>query len=134
MNCHIELYFNSAIKLILFIIAYELWFKQILFEIDSVRDMFMSSETLPNISEETVEEEASEAAATPSNEPRYKAVDENNMLEILNRMNRVVKILKVRSRELIRNNELEFCLDYRGSSHSVRSGVLFYVPQAERTS
>ena len=73
----------------------------------------MSSETLPNISEETVEEEASEAAATPSNEPRYKAVDENNMLEILNRMNRVVKILKVRSVELIRNNEFKvFLPDY----------------------
>ena len=73
----------------------------------------MSSETLPNISEETVEEEASEAVANPSNEPRYKAVDENNMLEILNRMNRVVKILKVRSVELIRNNELKvFLPDY----------------------
>ena len=56
----------------------------------------MEAETLPNISEETLEEEGSDAAATPSSGPRYKAVDENNMLEILNRMNRVVKILKVR--------------------------------------
>ena len=76
--------------------AYELWFKQILFEIDSVREMFMEAETLPNINEETLGEEGGDTAATPSSGPRYKAVDENNMLEILNRMNRVVKILKVR--------------------------------------
>ena len=49
----------------------------------------MGAETLPNISEETVEEETSDAAAPQSSEPRYKAVDENNMLEILNRMNRI---------------------------------------------
>ena len=76
-------------------IAYELWFKQILFEIDSVRNMFMEAETLPHISEEIQEEENGETAAITSSGPRYKAVDENNMLEILNRMNRVVKILKV---------------------------------------
>ena len=83
-------------KIILSFIAYELWFKQILFEIDSVRNMFMEAETLPNISEETLNEVNGETAATTTNEPRYKAVDENNMLEILNRMNRVVKILKVK--------------------------------------
>ena len=60
----------------------------------------MGAETLPNINEETVEEETGDTAAAQSSEPRYKAVDENNMLEILNRMNRVVKILKVRCRNL----------------------------------
>ena len=58
--------------------------------------MFMEAETLPNISEETLNEVTGETAVTTTSEPRYKAVDENNMLEILNRMNRVVKILKVK--------------------------------------
>ena len=61
----------------------------------------MEAETLPNICEETLEEEGGDTAATPSSGPRYKAVDENNMLEILNRMNRVVKILKVRLTECV---------------------------------
>ena len=56
----------------------------------------MEAETLPNISEETLNEVTGETAVTTTSEPRYKAVDENNMLEILNRMNRVVKILKVK--------------------------------------
>lgn len=81
--------------------AYELWFKQILFEIDSVRYMFMEAETLPNISEEAIDEEAGDTSAATLSGPRYKAVDENNMLEILNRMNRVVKILKVKQTILI---------------------------------
>ena len=56
--------------------------------------MFTGSEKLQNISEEVLEEES---GTTPvlSDEPKYKAVDENKMLEILNRMNRVVMILKV---------------------------------------
>ena len=65
-----------------------------MFEIDSVRDMFTGSEKLQNISEEVLEEE-SETVPVLSDEPKYKAVDENKMLEILNRMNRVVMILKV---------------------------------------
>ncbi|XP_045206655.2 tryptophan 2,3-dioxygenase-like [Mercenaria mercenaria] len=48
--------------------AYELWFKQILFEIDSVRELFM----------------------TPS-----KTLDESKTLNIINRLNRVVLILKL---------------------------------------
>ena len=56
--------------------------------------MFTGSEKLQNISEEVLEEE-SETVPVLSDEPKYKAVDENKMLEILNRMNRVVMILKV---------------------------------------
>ncbi|XP_060604409.1 tryptophan 2,3-dioxygenase-like [Ruditapes philippinarum] len=48
--------------------AYELWFKQMLFEIDSVRKLFM----------------------TPS-----KTLDEGKTLNIINRLNRVVLILKL---------------------------------------
>lgn len=46
--------------------AYELWFKQIIYELDSVRDLFNTSE-----------------------------MDESKMLLILNRMNRIVLILKL---------------------------------------
>ncbi|GAB6022790.1 hypothetical protein CHUAL_006890 [Chamberlinius hualienensis] len=46
--------------------AYELWFKQVIFELDSVRALFNTSE-----------------------------MDESKMLQILNRMNRVVLILKL---------------------------------------
>jgi len=46
--------------------AYELWFKQIIVELDSVRDLFNTTE-----------------------------VDESKMLQILNRMNRIVLILKL---------------------------------------
>ena len=89
------LQFSSCLTIIIVSYsAYELWFKQILFEIDSVRDMFTGSEKLQNISEEVLEEE-SETVPVLSDEPKYKAVDENKMLEILNRMNRVVMILKV---------------------------------------
>lgn len=46
--------------------AYELWFKQVIFELDSVRDLFNTHE-----------------------------VDESKMLEILGRVNRIVTILKL---------------------------------------
>ena len=51
-----------------FILAYELWFKQIIYELDSIRDLF---------SQENIEE--------------------SNTLEILKRLNRVVMILNVSS-------------------------------------
>ena len=75
-----------------------------MFEIDSVRDMFTGSEKLQNISEEVLEEES---GTTPvlSDEPKYKAVDENKMLEILNRMNRVVMILISIKIKLIRASQ-----------------------------
>lgn len=56
----------SAKHFLTFIAAYELWFKQIIFELDSLRDMF---------NQETIEESL--------------------MLEILKRLGRIVLILKV---------------------------------------
>lgn len=53
-----------------FLLAYELWFKQIIYELDSIRDLF---------SQENIEE--------------------SNTLEILKRLNRVVMILNVSSME-----------------------------------
>ena len=68
-----------------------------MFEIDSVREMFMGSEKeLHLIEEDAIEENDSSYSTTNNmNGPKYKTVDENKMLEILNRMNRVVMILKV---------------------------------------
>lgn len=47
-------------------IAYELWFKQIIYELDSIRDLFNTS-----------------------------SVDESRTLEILKRLNRIAMIMKV---------------------------------------
>ena len=44
---------------------------------------------------ECMAEEEEATNNSPNDGPNYGAVDENNMLEILNRMNRVVTILKV---------------------------------------
>ena len=76
--------------------AYELWFKQILFEIDSVREMFLGSEKWHKIAETIPEDDTCDDNNQSKDGPRYGVVDENKMLEILNRMNRVVMILKVR--------------------------------------
>ena len=55
-----------------------------------------SEKELHQIDEDAIEENGSSYNATNSmNGPKYKTVDENKMLEILNRMNRVVMILKV---------------------------------------
>ena len=67
-----------------------------MYEIDSVREMFLGSEKdLQKINEDIPEEGACNGKA-PSDGPKYRSVDENQMLEIMNRMNRVVMILKVR--------------------------------------
>ena len=55
-----------------------------------------SEKELHQIDEDAIEENDSSYIATNNmNGPKYKTVDENKMLEILNRMNRVVMILKV---------------------------------------
>ena len=82
--------------------AYELWFKQILYEVDSVREIFMGALKL-NPNEEQImtngSAESSTDKVTLGKEshvgPKYREVDESRMLEIMNRMNRVVMILKV---------------------------------------
>ncbi|TRY73180.1 hypothetical protein TCAL_08175 [Tigriopus californicus] len=68
----------------LFIIVhqtYELWFKQILFEVDSVRDLFMGGEKIMK----SLQTKTTVAAV----------LDERRMLEIIKRMHRVVMILKL---------------------------------------
>ena len=83
-------------------LAYELWFKQILYEVDSVREIFLGAEKLHSIEEEGLSNGSKEHF--PSSKklgddlvggPKYGDVDENRMLEIMNRMNRVAMILKV---------------------------------------
>lgn len=69
--------------------AYELWFKQILFEIDSVRKLFMNP---------------------------LKTLDESKQLSIINRLNRVILILKLLADQfqiLETMTPLDF-LDFRG--------------------
>lgn len=55
-----------------FCLAYELWFKQIIFEFDSIRDMLDA-----------------------------EVIDETKTLEIVKRLNRIVLILKVRDDQMI---------------------------------
>ena len=70
--------------------AYELWFKQILYEIDSVRDIFIGRETLMKVYENL---KMNEDEAKGNEE---FVVDERKMLEIVTRINRCVKIMKER--------------------------------------
>ena len=62
--------------------------------------MFMGSEKMKKILEAMSEEGdgESEDGSSARDGPKYGVVDENKMLEILNRMNRVVTILKVHMR------------------------------------
>lgn len=62
---------NNWLLLCRFLLAYELWFKQIIYEIDSIRDLFNTI-----------------------------TVDESRTLEILKRLNRIAIILKVKSTTL----------------------------------
>ena len=82
--------------------AYELWFKQILYEVDSVREIFMGALKLKPNEEQNMTNGSTESSTeklTLGKEsrvgPKYREVDESRMLEIMNRMNRVVMILKV---------------------------------------
>ena len=73
--------------------AYELWFKQMLFEINSVRDIFIGRENLLKIYEDLKIKDDDE------NDKEF-IVDERKMLEIVTRINRCVKIMKERSSSL----------------------------------
>lgn len=66
----------NEIKLIRTFSAYELWFKQIIFELDSIRDLFNTI-----------------------------TMDESRTLEILKRLNRIAMILKVNHRNSIQWNK-----------------------------
>ena len=84
-----------------FFLAYELWFKQVLFEIDSVRNFFMGrEEKVPESPPPTVKDPHDTAENPQGNTVEFPVVDENKMLKIINRMQRVSMILKViRSRQ-----------------------------------
>ena len=94
--------------------AYELWFKQILYEVDSVREIFMGDEKLHSIAEESMSNGSEDLdldrmnLAKDFNEgPKYGNLDERRMLEIMNRMNRVVMILKVSNRYLYKSTKFK---------------------------
>ncbi|XP_015190735.1 PREDICTED: tryptophan 2,3-dioxygenase [Polistes dominula] len=65
--------------------AYELWFKQIIYELDSVRSLFCSDSNIYN---------ATNHSSTIQNGPSH-VLNESRTLEILKRLNRIVLILKL---------------------------------------
>ena len=98
--------------------AYEIWFKQILYEIDSVRELFLGKanmqqilENIANNLKDVTIDGGDESSATNGATSRRKKredmcsisedavyhheVDDAHMLEINKRLNRVVMILKV---------------------------------------
>ena len=62
-----------------FFSAYELWFKQCLYEIDSIREIFMGGEKIQQFIDATSE----------NGTENYGIVDERKMLEINKRLSRV---------------------------------------------
>ena len=105
------IYFAHGWSQLQFFPAYEIWFKQILYEIDSVRDLFLGKANMDRIldniaktlSDATIESEE----VTPRRRKRedmcsisedavhHHEVDDAHMLEINKRLNRVVMIMKV---------------------------------------
>ncbi|KAL2727745.1 hypothetical protein V1477_017021 [Vespula maculifrons] len=65
--------------------AYELWFKQIIYELDSVRSLFTSDSNVYNTTNHTSKIQNG-----------VHILNESRTLEILRRLNRIVLILKVR--------------------------------------
>ena len=65
-----------------YFLAYELWFKQCLYEIDSIREIFMGGEKIQQFIEATNES---------NRKDNYGIVDERKMLEINKRLSRVGK-------------------------------------------
>lgn len=76
---------------ILFALAYELWFKQIIYELDSVRALLSNDEKFH-------EKHAQDCFHNGKNSHNSEAIDESRSLEILKRLNRIVLILKVSSK------------------------------------
>ncbi|XP_034938098.1 tryptophan 2,3-dioxygenase [Chelonus insularis] len=68
--------------------AYELWFKQIIYELDSVRDLLNGKTTATHIYYDSYNDEKIKAE-------KYQRMDETQTLEILKRLNRIVLILKL---------------------------------------
>lgn len=95
--------FFELIKICLFhflflYLAYELWFKQIIFELDSIRDLFNTS-----------------------------SVDESRTLEILKRLNRIAMILKVNMLQYQKNwkSDCHLCLNETKRTQFDSFGILW---------
>ncbi|KAJ8668711.1 hypothetical protein QAD02_010374 [Eretmocerus hayati] len=67
--------------------AYELWFKQIIYELDSVRALFQNDEIRHDKYVQTSSQNGGDAGT--------EAIDESRTLEILKRLHRIVLILKL---------------------------------------
>ena len=74
--------------------AYELWFKQILVEIDSVREIFIGREFMLQVLAKT---EGAEAGEKPKG--LVHVLDERRMLEVIKQMQRIHLIMKVCSQK-----------------------------------
>lgn len=68
--------------------AYELWFKQIIYELDSVRALFSNDEKV-------TKKYAQLDLLVEKNSHSFEFMDESRTLEILKRLNRIVLILKL---------------------------------------
>jgi len=100
----------------MFLLAYEIWFKQILYEVDSVRELFLGKDNIDRILEsiskslrETTLNGKPDEEGCPASHRKKRVdmcsisedalqpheVDDAHMLEINKRLNRVVMILKV---------------------------------------
>ncbi|KAL6258987.1 hypothetical protein P5V15_008909 [Pogonomyrmex californicus] len=71
--------------------AYELWFKQIIFELDSVRALFNSESNDCNVSNGS----PNDHLITNRSNGIFHVLNESKTLEILKRLNRIVLILKL---------------------------------------
>lgn len=87
-----RLYYPNYIVALRLVAAYELWFKQIIFELDSVRTLFSSESNNRNWS-------SNNHSAANQNNGISHVLNESKTLEILKRLNRIVLILKVRSKK-----------------------------------
>ena len=77
---------NSTIIKEIYFSAYELWFKQVIYEVDTIREIFLGNETLQKfVAKITGENDVDDEMV----------VDERKMLEINKRLSRIVMILKL---------------------------------------
>lgn len=87
-------YRSNCTHLRCFVSAYELWFKQIIFEVDSVRALFSY-----NVHDNAHNDDpTNDRSASDQRNEASHVLNESKTLEILRRLNRIVLILKVRFR------------------------------------
>ena len=74
--------------------AYELWFKQVIYEVDTIREIFLGNETLKKFVA-TITGNNTQSEGDTNNFTHDMVVDERKMLEINKRLSRIVMILKL---------------------------------------